>query len=225
MENILSTQEGENRLHCQNQYKQTSAYMKNINVLILDTQPLVREKLAILIGASKFKTRVLQSNSISEASQLLKNNEIELILLDVNLKDGSGLDFVRRLKIKGYNGSILFISSLENPIYNQAAKTSGANGYILKTEETALINDAIWAIYQGYTLFKSKSHLITKEPALSNRESVVLGYLSQGYSNKQISEMLHLSTKTISTYKSRILEKHSASSIIEIINTNEIYQL
>lgn len=198
--------------------------MKNINILVMDTQPLVREKLAMLVETSKFKTRVLQSDSINEASQLLKNNEIELILLDVKLKDGSGIDFVRRLKSNGYGGSILFISSLEHPIYNQAAKTSGANGYILKTEETALINDAIWATYQGYTLFKNNSHLITKEPDLSNRESVVLGYLSQGYSNKKISEILYLSTKTISTYKTRILEKYAASSIIEIIKINETHQ-
>ncbi|MGR5543013.1 response regulator transcription factor, partial [Vibrio campbellii] len=67
--------------------------------------------------------------------------------------------------------------------------------------------------------FKLDSHAGThKQTHLSEREQVVFDYLVQGYSNKQISELLSLSAKTISTYKSRILDKHNASSIIELMN-------
>jgi len=102
-------------------------------------------------------------------------------------------------------------------MYNQVAKEIGANGYILKSEETQSIDESIWAIYRGYSVFKYESNNTKTLPELSERETIVYGYLSQGYSNKRISELLSLSSKTISTYKTRILGKFNASSIIEVM--------
>jgi two-component system response regulator FimZ (fimbrial Z protein) len=105
-------------------------------------------------------------------------------------------------------------------MYSDSAKKLGANGYISKEESTTLINDAMSNVLRGYTLFK-QSTSIKKDVDLSNREIIVLNYLLRGYSNKQISELLSLSAKTISTYKSRILEKHNATSLIDLLKVSD----
>jgi len=191
--------------------------MNSINFLVLDTQPIVRNAITALLRNSQRSTNIFQSDSISEAYKVVRSNDIQVILLDVELRDGSGLDLIRRLRQAGFRGKVLFISSNNHPMYNQVAKEIGANGYILKSEETQSIDESIWAIYRGYSVFKYESNNTRTLPALSERETIVYGYLSQGYSNKRISELLSLSSKTISTYKTRILGKFNASSIIEVM--------
>ncbi|KOO15567.1 hypothetical protein AKJ18_10770 [Vibrio xuii] len=191
--------------------------MNSINVLVLDTHPIVRDAIVILLKSSEFSVNVFQSDSTAYARKLVRENDIQLILLDVELSDGSGLDLVQRLRSVGFIGKVLFISSGNQQIYNQMAREVGANGYILKSEATQSINEAILATYRGYSVFKQDSNNMRKWSHLSKQESIVYGYLSQGYSNKQISELLSLSSKTVSTYKRRILEKFNASSIIEIM--------
>lgn len=191
--------------------------MNPINVLVLDTQPIVRKAIISLLKSNQLPTNIFESNSVVAAYKLVRTNDIQIILLDVELSDGSGLDFIRRLRQAGFRGKVLFISSNNHPMYNQVAKEVGANGYIIKSEETQTISEAIWATYRGYLVFKHTSDTNSKLPTLSKRESIVYSYLSQGYSNKKISELLSLSSKTISTYKTRILEKFNASSIIEVM--------
>lgn len=191
--------------------------MSSINFLVLDTQPIVRSAIIALLRNSQRSINIFQSDSISEAHKVVRANDIQVILLDVELRDGSGLDLIRRLRQTGFTGKVLFISSSNHPMYNQVATDIGANGYILKSEEAQSIDEAIWAIYRGYSVFKYDLNKKRVLPSLSERESIVYGYLSQGYSNKKISELLSLSSKTISTYKTRILEKFNASSIIEVM--------
>ncbi len=191
--------------------------MSFINALVLDTQPILRNAIISLIQNSQLKIDVFQSNSIVSAREIVMKNNIKIILLDVELSDGSGLDFIRRLRGDGFRGKVLFISSNNHPMYSRVAKDIGANGYILKSKEAQSINEAIFEICRGYSVFQKTLDSMWKLPELSERESIVYSYLSQGYSNKKTSELLSLSSKTVSTYKTRILEKFNASSIIEVM--------
>lgn len=191
--------------------------MKTIKVLILDSQPIVRHALVSMVNRINNQTDSIQSDSIKDARRILREHNIDMIILDVDFNDGNGLDFVQHIRKSGYKGKVLFISSNSNPLFYYTAKNVGANGYILKIEVPSLINDAIIATYQGDTVFKQCTTAMYELPDLSGRESVVFSYLSKGYSNKKISELLSLSSKTISTYKCRILKKYNANSIIEIM--------
>ncbi|MEZ8037866.1 MULTISPECIES: response regulator transcription factor [Vibrio] len=191
--------------------------MNSMNTLIVDTHPIIRNALVTMLENTKIASIILQTDSIKDAAKYVRKDSIELILLDVNLKDGSGLDFIRRLIKGGFQGKVLFISSDEHPTLNQMAKDIGANGYISQKEELSLIKDAIITTSRGYSVFKQNLNVKNSSPVLSERESIVFNYLSKGYSNKKISELLSLSNKTISTYKTRILDKYNSSSIIEII--------
>ncbi|MGD8234000.1 response regulator [Vibrio sp. TRT 1302] len=192
--------------------------MNSTKTLILDNQPIIRSAIACMLKDIATQTNIFQSNSIQDARRILREHSIDMIILDIRLKDGSGLDFIQRIRQGGFGGKILFFSSHENHVYSNTAKSIGANGYILKTEESSLIVDAILSIIRGYTVFKQRLFKENDIPKLSERESLVFSYLSKGYTNKKISEVLSLSSKTVSTYKSRILEKYNASSIIEIID-------
>lgn len=191
--------------------------MKSIKVLILDNQPIFRHALVSMVNRINTQTDSIQSDSVKDARRILREQNVDMIILDVDFNDGNGLDFVQHIRKGGYKGKVLFVSSNSNPLFYYIAQNVCANGYILKTEDPSLINDAIISTYRGYTVFKHCTTGMYELPDLSGRESVVFSYLSKGYSNKKISELLSLSSKTISTYKRRILKKYNANSIIEIM--------
>lgn len=190
----------------------------NMNVLVLDSQPIMREAISQIVFDSFSNTNVYQAATSSLGTQMVKAHEIDLVLLDVDLTGSDGFEFVRRARAHGYKGRILFISNNPHPMYSSTARKLGANGYVTKQESTEVIREAMLRVAQGYSVFKRNE--AEKKPrctTLSNRETVVFNYLVKGYSNKKISEILSLSSKTISTYKSRILEKYEVDSIVELM--------
>ncbi len=190
----------------------------NMNVLVLDSQPIMREAISQFVFDSFSNTNVYQAATSSLGTQMVKAHEIDLVLLDVDLTGSDGFEFVRRARAHGYKGRILFISNNPHPMYSSTARKLGANGYVTKQESTEVIREAMLRVAQGYSVFKRNE--AEKKPrctTLSNRETVVFNYLVKGYSNKKISEILSLSSKTISTYKSRILEKYEVDSIVELM--------
>ncbi|USD43606.1 response regulator transcription factor [Vibrio sp. SCSIO 43135] len=196
--------------------------MNSNHILIIDTFPIVRRALELELRTAVPSAHFYHTDSCQEAAKILRANEIDMILLDVDLNDGSGLNLVSRIRRQGFAGKILFISSSSFPKVSQTAKDVGANGYISKTEPSNLIRDAIMAVRSGYSVFKQEPASTATFQDLSKRESIVLNYLSKGYSNKKISELLSLSSKTVSTYKRRILKKYDANSIIEVMNLEEM---
>ncbi|WP_394242072.1 response regulator [Vibrio astriarenae] len=187
--------------------------------LIVDAFPIVRSRLRDTLETLPSVEQVTEAGKIEQALDILKRQSVDLLTLDIKIGNSNGFELLRRARAHGFAGKVLFISSEDYSTYSQLAKESSANGYISKSEEESLIKDAIQSILKGYSLFKLDSHIAhSKQMPLSEREQVVFDYLVQGYSNKQISELLSLSAKTISTYKSRILDKHNASSIIELMN-------
>ncbi|MBB1315750.1 MULTISPECIES: response regulator transcription factor [Aliivibrio] len=193
---------------------------EKINALVLDTFPIIVESITAYLKKKETINNVFHATSMQEALAILANNNIGFISLDIKQNKFNGLEFIKKVRENQFKGSILVISSYGYEMYSDSAKKLGANGYISKEESTTLINDAMSNVLRGYTLFK-QSTSIKKDVDLSNREIIVLNYLLRGYSNKQISELLSLSAKTISTYKSRILEKHNATSLIDLLKVSD----
>ncbi|MUJ26233.1 response regulator transcription factor [Aliivibrio fischeri] len=193
---------------------------KKINALILDTFPIVVESISNELKKKENIGDIYYENSMHKAVDTIKNNNIGFVILDIKQDKFNGLDLIKRIRKNDYNGIILVMSSYGYELYSDSARKLGANGYISKKESIELINDAITNVLRGYILFKqsqpSKSGI-----DLSTREITVLNYLLRGYTNKQISEFLSLSSKTISTYKSRILDKYNVTSLIELVKIND----
>ncbi|WP_170213735.1 response regulator transcription factor [Vibrio tasmaniensis] len=197
-------------------------HSEEVNCLVVDDHPLVCVAIETLLKSTDYIKSVTCVHSSSTAHKVLKNNAINLLVLDVNLGDSDGFDFLRRAKAHGYTGRVLFISSSDNSIHINTAFKMGADGYLCKSENLHLIADAIDSIVKGYSIFKFRntSEKIGKSE-LSKRETVVFNYLVQGKSNKYIADVLSISSKTVSTYKRRILDKYKVTSVIDLIKASE----
>lgn len=195
--------------------------MSSTNALVIDSQPIMREALTQLLHDTISNGQVLQAPSATFALQLVRNHDINLVILDVDLEGTDGFEFVRRARAHGYKGRILFVSSNKHPMYSETARTLGANGYVSKLENTLVLKEAVMSVLKGHTIFKKSDNLKKRNTTLSKRETVVFNYLIKGYSNKKISEILSLSSKTISTYKTRILDKYKVDSIVELMRIQQ----
>ncbi len=193
--------------------------MKKKSALIIDSFPMVQQAMQQMLINNHGFEKVHLANDAFTAASALRQNDIDLIILDIQLTGFDGLDFLRRMRAKQFEGKILFVSSNEHSMYSNAAKKMGANGYVLKTESSEIIQDAISSVIRGYNVFKHNSE--NEFAALSKRETIVYNYLVKGFTNKRISELLSISTKTVSTYKSRILNKCNVESIIELVQLKE----
>ncbi|CAE6939818.1 MULTISPECIES: response regulator transcription factor [Vibrio] len=189
------------------------------NVLIIDDQPLYSEALASLVQTAFQSVNVVESTDSAEVMDIVRNQPVDLVILDVVLGDRDGMRLAKNILATGYQGKILFISSRDYSSLSKAAFEMGAHGFLNKNEAKATILDAIVSVTRGYSMFKATHNQSSGSVTLSNREAMVFHYLAQGYSNKKISEQLSLSAKTISTYKTRILKKYHAESVVELLNT------
>lgn len=192
--------------------------MNTLNCLIFDDHPLVCVAIKYLLEDLGVASNVLTATSAKSALTIIKENDIELLILDVNLSDCDGFDFYKRIKSHGYTGKLIFFSAETSQMYSQMAFRSGADGYVCKSENHEILRDAIEAVSKGYSFFKFKQATVeTKQaPVLSSRESAVMKYLLQGKSNRHIAEVLSISDKTVSTYKRRVLDKFNVNNIVEL---------
>ncbi|UTZ29094.1 response regulator transcription factor [Vibrio campbellii] len=189
------------------------------NVLIIDDQPLYSEALASLVQTAFQSVNVVESTDSAEVIDIVRNQPVDLVILDVVLGDRDGMRLAKNILATSYQGKILFISSRDCSSLSKAAFEMGAHGFLNKNEAKATILDAIVSVTRGYSMFKATHNQSSGSVTLSNREAMVFHYIAQGYSNKKISEQLSLSAKTISTYKTRILKKYHAESVVELLNT------
>ncbi|EKO3828690.1 response regulator transcription factor [Vibrio harveyi] len=184
--------------------------------LVFDSHPIIGEGMKSLINEIDRDCEVFFVTKYQEAIRVLKYNEIDLLILDVNLRDCDGVDFFRRTKVHGYRPKTIFFSAERESAFSKMAFGLGADGYVCKRESQETLINAIKAVLKGGDFFKYKERLGGKKLSLSNREFMVKKLLLQGLSNKEIANVLSISDKTVSTYKSRILEKFRVKSVIEL---------
>lgn len=194
------------------------------NFLIVDDHPLICAAVTNILNKQSYTHSIQYAHSVLDAMKVIKEGEVNFLILDIDLVNSDGFELLRRARAFGYKGHVLFVSGHENSLYSNTAYQLGANGYISKGEDLNIIKDAVDGILKGYTLFKAEDQMQTrdKKVKLSKREVVVYNYLIQGLSNKEIANVLSLSSKTISTYKTRIFEKYNVKSIVELMKIKEL---
>ena len=134
-----------------------------------------------------------------------------------------------------FRNQLLVLSGQQESIFGARAVKSGANAFISKTEDLDRVVQAAYTVLAGYSMFatsvlKAQVGLEDGRPgalikSLSDRELTVLQYLARGLSNKEIADTLLISNKTISGYKTRIFEKLSISTLVELIDFSRAHQL
>lgn len=192
-------------------------------VLLVDDHPAMLWALKSMIQAQAHFEVIGEASNGEECLELAKTTLPDIIVLDIDMPKIDGLDVIRRLSIQAPQIRILVVSSLDANIYGNRVRSTGGHGFINKTANSDIIMAACLAVSQGYTFFqtardgKAPDTDEEKISSFSPREFQVLKYLASGFSNNHISEFLHISNKTVSTYKHRLYKKIGVKNIADLI--------
>ncbi len=191
-------------------------------VLIVDDHPAVREALTIRIAAQPDLAVCGEAADSSEAIRLAAATDPDMVVVDIALKNGNGIDLIKRLKASNDHLRAIVWSMYSEDLYAGRAQRAGAMGYINKEHATSEIIDAIRQVLDGKVYLSptmSEKVLMravgpsgpdsARAPidALSDRELDVFRLIGQGRKTQEIAEQLHLSVKTVETYRDRIRQK------------------
>lgn len=190
------------------------------NVLLVDDHSIVRQGLKNLIELENDIRVTGEAASGLEALKLVRANKYDIIVLDISMPDKNGVDTMHELKHVAPNLPVLILSGYSEAQYALNLIRSGCKGYLSKGADSSEIIKAIKTIANGKRYISAElaelmtdqlSHPSEKQlhESLSHREFQVFFKLSSGLSPTEIGAELNISTKTVSTYRMRILEKMS----------------
>lgn len=199
-------------------------------VLIVDDHPITREGLAIRLSREPDMQVCGEASDIPDAITQVAACCPDVAIVDVSLKTGCGIDLTRRIRERCPGLKILVWSMYPDSLYARRALQAGANGYLNKEQAPDMIVTAIRHIMGG-GVFLSPEATQTflrdigpgKEPlsdpiaSFSDRELQVFRFLGKGLSTLQIAEQLHLSPKTVETYRYRLRTKLSVDTGAELL--------
>lgn len=193
-------------------------------IAIVDDHPLLREGLAVHLGRHPDLEICGEAEGVEDGYRLVRRLQPDLALVDLSLKDGDGLELVRRIAKEFPTVRVLVLSSRPERSYGERAVRAGARGYLDKQEAREKVVDAVRRVLAGsYWLSTELQDRLTglvaqggvhgKEatgsPAdvLSNRELDVFRLIGGGLATAEIAERLGIGIKTVETHRQRIKEK------------------
>jgi len=200
----------------------------SIRVLIVDDHAVVRAGLHLLIDAEDDLEAVGEAGSGREAVFQSRTLEPDVILLDVVMPDGGGLDVLPTLLHERPETKVPVNSMQDDPQYVRQAFAAGASGYVLKEAADTEVVSAIREVASGgsYVHPALGARLVAAETAearraeedpLSDREREVLRLLALGHTNQEISTQLFISVRTAETHRAHIMQKLRLSSRAELV--------
>lgn len=188
--------------------------------LIVDDHPFIRRVVRLVLENANFQIAAETDNGAS-ALDLAREHIPHLIVLDLSMPKLDGLEVLKRLHILGLPIKVLVLTSKDSAFFADRCLRAGAIGFIEKTEDVDALTIAIDRVMSGGVYLSNcdveVSPKLTDQQlikTLSDRELRTLQYLVSGFSNKKISEIMLLSEKTVSTYKTRVLQKLNIKSVV-----------
>lgn len=199
-----------------------------IGVFIADDHPVVRQGIRQIVAATDDIAVVDEATTGHEALQRLTDSTCDLVLLDLSLPDIDGLDLLKQLKRGHPQRPVLILTMHSEDQFGLRALKAGASGYLTKESAPGELVDAVRKIvvggrYISQRLAESLAAYLgpdAEKPAhdrLSDREYQVLRLIAAGRSTRDISTKLSLSTKTVSTYRARLLDKMGMKTSAELM--------
>ena len=196
------------------------------SALIVDDHPVVRAAVKIVLMQEGFK-RIYEAACGNEVLPKIRELKPDLVILDLVMPSLDGLDVLTRIKASGVPSRVLVFTSQEPIFFQDRCMHAGAVAYVAKTNDLQHLHKAVHAVMAGYTYFAqlplasvalNSIQLSEKQmiDTLSDRELTILQYLCRGFSNKAIAECMHLSHKTVSAYKTRVVGKLNVESAVHL---------
>lgn len=199
-------------------------------ILLVDDHPIMRDGISRIINQQPDMEVHHEASSAREALKILDSAIPDLAIVDISLKDISGLELIKEMKIRYRDFPVLVLSMHSENLYAERVLKAGARGYIMKHEPADQLMDAIRRVLQGKIhLSPGISEMILDRltrtettgsrlsvDSLSDRELEVFRLIGQGLKPHQIAEKLFLSVKTIETYYSRLKLKLNLENALQL---------
>jgi DNA-binding NarL/FixJ family response regulator len=210
--------------------KRTATDTHRARILIVDDHPLVRSGLRLLIDCEPDLTVCGEAANVTDAMRLLESQKPDLLIVDLSLKESSGLELIKRIKAKNTDVKMLVSSMFEESLYAERVLNAGALGYVHKQEGMERVIEAIRCVLSGRVWLSTamsdrmlrrmtaSQAAPTQSPvhALSDRELEVFEQIGRGRATKDIARQLHLSIKTVETHREKIKAKLGLKSGSEL---------
>lgn len=185
-----------------------------IRVGVVDDHPVVLDGLAAALGRQPGVEVAWSAGSVGEARDRLAEARCDVVLVDVRLPDGSGLDLVRP---PGDGPAFVVLSSFDRPQYARSAYARGAAGFLLKTAPMEDVVAALGIAAAGGSAFPpAQRAALAAAPDLSARELSIVRLVAEGWSNDEVASRLGVSTKTVEVYLSRLYARWGLSTRTEL---------
>ncbi|PSS58510.1 response regulator [Pseudomonas sp. BBP2017] len=194
------------------------------SVLIVDDHSTVRFTVRVLLEREHY-TIVGEAHDGETAAQMAKELRPDVVVLDIGLPRIDGLNVLKRLQLLDHKPRVMVLTGQPPNLYARRCLDAGASAFIRKDEELEALLSAFKAMIKGYSIFPDLptqlGSLLSEQERLdklSDQEVAVLRLLADGLSNNDIADSMHLSAKTVSTYKTRIMEKLESGSFVETLD-------
>ena len=206
---------------------------KNKRIVIIEDHPMVREKLADLLNAELGLEVCGEADEAVAALELIQELNPDLAIIDITLKNSSGLALIKKLRELDLKTRILVISMHDESNYAQRSLSAGAGGYITKSRPSEEVVAAVRKVLNGevYLSQEMTSNLMrglipgTREKEsprtvqrLSDRELEVLEMIGRGCGSRNIADLLKVGIPTVETYRNRIKNKLNLQNAFELQN-------
>lgn len=191
---------------------------------------MFRERMAHLINKDLGMTVCGEADNIAEAMEIIKAERPDIAIVDISLRGSSGLELLKDIKAQGVDISVLVLSMHAEELYAERALRAGAKGYIMKSEASTEVIEAIRTVQRGEVyvsrpmvgkiLMRMASSAgrsdISGVDSLADRELEVFQLIGQGRNTREIAKALNLGESTIETYRARIREKLGLRNTAEL---------
>jgi DNA-binding NarL/FixJ family response regulator len=199
-------------------------------VVIVDDHPLFRERLAQLINHEPDMEVTGEADTAKDAIQLIRNTSPDLAIVDITLKESSGLELVKSIKALSIGVPVLVLSMHDESLYAERALRAGATGYITKQQAADEVLSAIRRVLAGEVYLSEKmtsgflksltstgvKSISRAVDRLTDRELEVLDLIGRGQTTRQVADKLQLGVATVDTYRARIKEKMNFRNAAEL---------
>ncbi len=198
-------------------------------ILIVDDHPMMRDGLTMRITSQDDMEVCGEAATEDAAVELVKQLCPDLVLIDISLKEGNGIELVKRVRLLNATTKMLIVSTFQESLYAERALRAGALGYLNKQESNEKLIEAIRTVLRGdrYVSAETTQRLvsqalgkraITDDPLekLTDRELEIFRLIGAGVSTSAIADQLFLSTHTVDTHRENIKKKLGAKTGAEL---------
>jgi DNA-binding NarL/FixJ family response regulator len=204
--------------------------LRTARVFVVDDHELLREGLRLIIGSEPDLEICGEAEDEVQALKEICKSRPDVVIVDIALKSGNGLDLVKQVKAHDASMRIIVSSMYDEQLYGERALRAGAEAYVSKQDPARTILDAIHCVLDGKMYFgeelinrvlhraQASGADLQKSPidALSDRELEVLSLIGEALTTREIADKLHLSTSTVDTYRERLKTKLELGSAAQL---------